>query len=201
MKLLPDPGPQRRRLFLMIGALVVIYVVLSKFAGGEPLPIPQTTGPAPTSKPAVRASGPNTRANAQKKAEATKPVALKLKQIEEVPAEPEAGRNLFRFGVPPLPPQPKFMPLPAPPPPVPQGPPPPPPIPPIPLVLTQVIPDPAVAGRLRAYLAEKNSGVVFEAMQGQVVDGKYKLLAVGQTSVVMSYLDGTGQRTLTVGGR
>jgi hypothetical protein len=198
MKLLPDPGPQRRRLFLMIGALVVTYVVLSKFAGGEPLPIPQTTGPAATSKPAVRASGPNTRANAQKKAEATKPVALKLKQFEEVPAEPEAGRNLFRFGVPPPPPQPKYTPPPTPPPPV-YTPPPPPPIPPIPLTLTQVIPDPVVAGRLRAYLADKKSGVVFEAMQGQVVDGQYKLLAVGPTSVVMSYLDGTGQRTLTVG--
>lgn len=196
MKLLPDAGPQRRRLFLMIGALVVIYVVLSKFAGGEPLPIPQTTGPAPTSKPIVRTSGPGTR-NASKKADATMPVALKLKQIEEVPDEPEAGRNLFRFGVPPPPPYVPPPYVPPPPPPIPQGPPPPPPIPPIPLTLTWVYSETAPH---RAYLADKN-GVVFEATQGQVVDGRYKLLAVGTSSVVMSYLDGTGQRTITVGGR
>ena len=196
MKLLPDAGPQRRRLFLMIGALVVIYVVLSKFAGGEPLPIPQTTGPAPTSKPIVRASGPNTRSQS-KKAEATMPVALKLKQIEEVPDEPEAGRNLFRFGVPPPPP---YVPPPYVPPPPPYVPPPPqaPQIPPIPLTLTWVYTETTPH---RAYLADKNTGAVFEATQGQVVDGRYKLLAVGTSSVVMSYLDGAGQRTITMGGR
>jgi hypothetical protein len=197
MKLLPDPGPQRRRLFLMIGALVVIYVVLSKFAGGEPLPIPQTTGPAATSKPIVRTSGPNTRSQS-KKADATMPVALKLKQIEEVPDEPEAGRNLFRFGVPPPPPYVAPPPLPPPPPRVDPGPPPPPPIPPIPLTLTWVYSE---SEPRRAYLADKNTGAVFEATQGQVVDGRYKLLAVGTTSVVMSYLDGTGQRTIPMGGR
>jgi hypothetical protein len=85
-------------------------------------------------------------------------------------------------------------PPPPPPPPVPQGP------PPIPLKLTSIIPDPYVPGRSRAYLTDPKSGVVFEAVEGNIVDGRYKLIKVGQTSVVMSYLDGSGQRTINLGG-
>jgi hypothetical protein len=131
------------------------------------------------------------------KAEATMPQPLKLATMEQVPDEPTAGRNLFRFGVKPPPPPPPYV---APPPPPPPAPPGPPPIPPIPLKLTLIVPDPYAPGRNRAYLSDAKGGPVFEAFEGQVVDGRYKLLKVGTSSVVMSYLDGSGQRTITLGG-
>jgi len=54
-------------------------------------------------------------------------------------------------------------------------------------------------GRNRAYLVDK-SGAIFEAVEGQVVDGKYKLYRITPTSVEMSYLDGTGRRTIPLSG-
>jgi hypothetical protein len=56
-----------------------------------------------------------------------------------------------------------------------------------------------VDGRDRAFLVDK-SGASFEAVAGDVVDGKYKLYRVTPTSVEMSWLDGTGRRTIPIGG-
>jgi hypothetical protein len=126
------------------------------------------------------------------------PEALKLDQIEnKVPEEPEAERNLFRFGQPPPPPPPPPVKYVAPAPPVDPGPPPPPPIPPIPLKYTMYLK--GTDGQNRAFLVDR-SGAVFEAVEGQVVDGKYKLYRVTPTSVEMSYLDGTGRRTIPLSG-
>jgi hypothetical protein len=126
------------------------------------------------------------------------PEALKLDQIEnKVPDEPEAERNLFRFGQPPPPPAPP-PPVYVAPPPQPVGPPPPPPIPPIPLKYTGYYKDPS-SGRNIAFLVDK-SGTSFQAVEGQVVDGRYKLHRITPTSVEMSYLDGTGRRTIPMGG-
>lgn len=127
------------------------------------------------------------------------PQPLKLEALDPVPDEPEtAGRNLFRFGVPPPPPQPPQKPYVAPPPPPPQPPPGPPPIPPVPLWLTTIIVlDPPA--KPRAYLHDK-AGNTFEHIEGDVIDGRYKLLRVGTDDVVVSYLDGTGQRVLHRGG-
>ena len=129
------------------------------------------------------------------------PQALRFAEIETVPDEPEAGRNLFRFGtrpLPPAPPPPVFTPTP---PPV-HTPPPPPPIPPVPLKLITIIPDledPAPTKR-RAYLTyEKGDGTIFEVFQGGRIDGRFLLVRVGTDSVVVSYPDGTGQRTLFIG--
>jgi hypothetical protein len=122
------------------------------------------------------------------------PEALKLTELEPVPDEPAAGRNPFRFGVrppPPPPPPPKFDPKPAPPPapPQPTGP------PPINLELIGLtdMPD----GRRLATLKDP-SGAVFQAYEGQVVDGRYRLLKVALQSAIVAYLGGKGQRTLAL---
>jgi hypothetical protein len=125
------------------------------------------------------------------------PQKLRLAEMETVPDEPQAGRNLFQFGMRPLPPPP-----PAPPPPVitptptPTGPPPPPPIPPVPLWLNTVI---TVEGTLRAYLRDE-AHHTFEGVEGDVIDGRYRLVKVGTGSVVLTYLNGTGQVTKYIGG-
>lgn len=182
----------------MIGALVIIAAAYYKYGRGPELVIPTSTGPAATVRTAAPPRAPSgTGRQASAPRGDVMPQALKLAEMEQVPEEPQSGRNLFRFGVKPPPPPPPYVappPTPPPPPPAPAGP------PPIPLKLTLVIPDPYSPGRNRAYLADPKSGVVFEAVEGAIVDGRYKLLKVGQSSVVMSYLDGSGQRTITLGG-
>ena len=116
--------------------------------------------------------------------------------MEIVPDEPGAGRNLFQFGMHPLPPAPPPpAPLPYTPTPTPT-PPPPPPIPPVPIWLTTVINS---DGTLRAYVRDK-AGNTFEGIEGSIIDGRYRLLRVGGNSVVLTNLDGTGQVTRYIGG-
>jgi hypothetical protein len=203
MNLLPPPGPERRRLLLLVGALVVLAAAWLKWGRSPELVIPTSTGPQANT--AVRVQAPpragagiaRSGSGAAAKVDTSLPMPLKLAALEHVPEEPKAGRNLFRFGVKPPPPPPPYVappPAPPPPPPVPQGP------PPIQLKVTLIIPDPYVPGRNRAYLTDPKSGAVFEAVEGNIVDGRYKLIKVGQTSVVISYLDGNGQRTINIGG-
>lgn len=201
MKLLPPPGPARTRLMLMVPVLVALAYLAYRYSQGPELVIPTSTGPQPNAAVRVaappRASALGGRPGTTAKVDTSMPRPLKLAEMEQVPDEPKAGRNLFRFGVPPPPPQPKYVappPPPPPPPPVPQGP------PPIPLKLTTVIPDPYTPGRNRAYLTDPKTGATFEAMDGNVIDGRYRVIKVGQTSVVVAYLDGTGQRTISIGG-
>jgi hypothetical protein len=105
------------------------------------------------------------------------------------------SRNPFTFGRPPAPPTP-----PAPPPQVFTPPAPPPPAwpPPIALKLVTIIDGPD--GRRQASLKDPASGSTFLAVEGAIVDGRYKVVKVAQQSVVVSYVDGSGQRTLTLGG-
>ena len=175
MNLFPPPGPDRRRLLLLVGALGIAAALLYWRLSEPPLVIPTTTGPPPTSNMLARQVGGTTRSAATVP---QTPQPLKLTELEQVPAEPRAGRNLFRFGVPPAPPPP----------------------PPIPIRLVSVFQDPYEPGRLRAYLRDPDSGAIFEQLEGDIVDGRYRLVKVNPTSVVISYRDGTGQRTLMVGG-
>ena len=200
MNLMPPPGPQRRRLFFLLGLLAVAFVVLY-YQWSSATAVPETTtartqkspvddilnptGTKPPVKAAVPAPGSQV------------PEALKLAQIERVPDEPEpAGRNLFRFGVPPPPPP---APTPAYVPPVVVDPPKPtpPPIPRVPLKYTMYVKDPE--GRNRASLTDP-SGVSFQAVEGDLVDGRYRLHKVTPTSVEVSWANGTGRRTIPLGG-
>jgi hypothetical protein len=194
MKLLPPPGPERKRLIFLVTVAAIGAVAYGMWGGGPPPRMDQTTGPPPTSNFLVNRG----RATTSKPPAPTAPQPLRLAEIERVPDEPEAGRNLFRFGVPPPPP---YKPPPPPPPPPPYVPPAytPPPIPPVPLKLVTIIPDPDDPSptKSRAYLTyEKGTGEIFEVFQGGTIDGRYRLLRVGVNDVVVSHLDGTGQRTL-----
>ena len=206
MSLMPPPGPPRRRLFVLLGLLAIATLALYyQWTGSETTTTPVTiartqAGPVdklmnettaaakPAQKPGAVAPLPG----------AQVPEALKLDQLEnKVPDEPEAERNLFRFGQPPPPPPPPPAPVVIAPPPQPVGPPPPPPIPPVPLKYTGYMKDDD--GRNRAFLVDR-SGASFQALAGDVVDGKYKLYRVSPTSVEMSWLDGTGRRTIPLNG-
>jgi len=196
MKLLPTEAGARRRLLLMAVAVIVLGGLYYQFGGGPTYVIPQTTGPAATSKPQVTQRGASSR-NAKQQGPVA-PQKLHLKEMEVVPEEPESGRDPFRFGVRPTPkptptPTPIYTPTPIPTPTPQPGP------PPIPLFLTTIIVDPNLSPKPRAYLHDKN-GVTFEGVEGDTIDGRYKLIKVGTDSVVMTYVDGSGQKVIYRGG-
>ena len=129
------------------------------------------------------------------------PDQVHLARLDDVAVLSDAGRNPFAYGVRPLPPPPPPAPtfnLPtvptAPPrPPEPVGP------PPIPLKLSGMT-TPTPGGRVVVTLQDPSSKATFPASEGDVVDGRYRVVKVGTTSVVVSYVDGTGLRTLPLGG-
>ena len=190
MKLLPPAGAQRNRqlvllsLLLVALAIVVYRFVVPELGNGEP-----ATAPVRASNPQVRQAAGTPNAASQL------PEPLKLTSLEPVPDAPEVGRNPFAFGALPKPPiaaLPPQVSLPPPPPPKPDWP------PPIALKLVTIVDGPD--GRRQASLKDPVSGMTFLAPEGAIVDGRYKVLKVAQSSVVVSYVDGSGQRVLTFGG-
>jgi hypothetical protein len=75
---------------------------------------------------------------------------------------------------------------------LPQGP------PPISLRLAGLMVGPGT-NRTMATLKDPASGALFHAFEGDIVDGRYRLVKVGTQSVVVSYVDGSGIRTLGLG--
>jgi hypothetical protein len=109
----------------------------------------------------------------------------------------EGERNPFRFQPPPAPPPPKS---PAPVAPVgpvgPPQPPPPPPIPPIPLKFMGTVERP---GLLLAALTDCK-GFSYAAREGELIDGRYRLVKIGVESVILEYSNGTGRTTVRKSG-
>jgi hypothetical protein len=129
------------------------------------------------------------------------PSPLRLDKMEPVPEEPESARNPFRYGVPPRPPSPPVTTSPPVVTPTPKpGPPPPPPGPPrIQLTLLGLMERPFPDGTQRRQATLRDpSGSLFHVFEGDKFDGRYKVIKVGLDSVVISYLDGSGQIALQV---
>ena len=183
MKVLPPPGPARTRQLALLAALVVLGgVAWYLFGGGPQTAPPVTASNSPTVAAGVaKAAGP-----------IGLPAPLKLAALgASSDPEGEVTRNPFRFGQPPPPPPPKYVPPPPAPPPPPPGPPPVPDIP-LQLVLLETLPGNVKTATVR----DTGSSALFAGQEGQVLDGRYRLLKIGLESVVVSYLDGSGQKTL-----
>ena len=85
------------------------------------------------------------------------------------------------------------------PPPQPTGPPPIPPPPPIPLRFIGFLqPD---DGATRIAVLSDGRGTVIDAKEGDVVEGRYRLLRVGNDSADLVYLDGRGRQTIRLSGQ
>jgi hypothetical protein len=83
---------------------------------------------------------------------------------------------------------------------VPTGPLPPPPPPPIPLrYIGYLQPRDAVAGRVAVLSDGRNN--VFNVREGEVVEGRYRVLRVGNDSADLVYLDGRGRQTIRLSGQ
>jgi hypothetical protein len=196
VKLTAGTPAQQRRQLITLGALIAIGVLLYFQFPWTPIP----TGAPPATTEVPRAAS-NTPAGAPRGAAPSEelPEALKLSELQAVSEETVGGRDPFGFGVPPRPPAPPPAPVvrqptPTPEPPKPAGPP---PRPPIPVKFLGVAEDPSRPGKL---VSLSINGAVVLAREGDVVDGKYRLLKVGLESIVMAYLDGQGQVTIRSGG-
>jgi hypothetical protein len=131
------------------------------------------------------------------------PQRVRLVALDAVGTLSEAGRNPFAYGARPAPPAPPpVRPVTPPPSPVialpalpaaPQGP------PPIGLKLTGITIIQA-SGRPMVSLKDPVSSAVFQAFEGDIVDGRYRVVKVSGQSVVLSYLDGSGSRMISLGG-
>ena len=126
---------------------------------------------------------------------------VKLELLQRTPpAVGEAERNLFRFRprpTPPAPTRPPPAPVPvAPPVALPSGPPPP---PAIPVRFIGLVDAPTRAGRV-AILSD-GRGNVFYGKEGDIIEGRYRVLKVGPDAAELSYLDGRGHQTIRLSGQ
>jgi hypothetical protein len=181
-------APNRRKLILLGGLLVVLALTLY-----------YTTLPRTAASTAGTSNQRETRQARTDKASSVAP-DVNMEALAAVRPKPRDGhRNLFRFRPPPPPPPPP--PRPAPPPviaPVATGPPPPPPIPPIPLRLVMTFTQgsgPRIAALTDSF------GRQMSGKEGDIIEGRYRILRVTESSVEMVYLDGRGRQTLRAGGQ
>ena len=160
---------------------------------------------SPEKSAAPRAEASNRRTPTRGKAtpETVQPADLdvRLDELKQPrPATQPSERNPFRFYVPP-PPPPVASPgggrggLTAPPVnPEPIGPPPP---PPIPLKFIGVLDVPNM-GKLAVF---SDCRTTMRGREGELIDGRYRLVRIGVESVVMEYADGGGRTTIRMSGQ
>jgi hypothetical protein len=192
MKLAPEnPSQQRKQIAILAILVIVAAALLYNQFGGQPDSVTAGTG-APASNTAEQRGAPIP--------PGALPEPLRLAALEPVPVENTGARNPFGFGVPPRPPEPPpkpYVPPPAPVvtrPPEPVGPP---ARPPIPVKFLGVAEDPARPGKIASLSINGN---VMLAREGDIVDGRYRLLKIGEQSIVMAYLDGQGQTVIKQSG-
>jgi hypothetical protein len=191
VKLTAGTPEQTRKQLIMLAVVILIGVLVYFKFPWTPAVTTEVRGPA-SNTPAAAPAG--------SAANQALPEPLKLAALAAVNEETRAERDPFGFGIPPRPPAPPppvFTPRPTPtytPPPAPVGPP---PRPAIPVKFLGVAEDPTRPGKL---VSLSINGAVVVAREGDVVDGKYRLVKVGLESIVMAYLDGQGQQTIRSGG-
>ena len=183
----------RRQVMLLAGLAAVAVVVLILGLGPD-TPAERAVTP---SNPAGQSGG---------RAVRDVPVVdLRLERLHEAREElPESTRDPFRFRPkppPPAPPRtaatappprpPEFTP---PPPPVPTGPPPPPPI------AIKFFGWAMLGGQRVANFSDAR-GNIFSGKEGDIIEGRYRILRIGPDTVDVAYLDGRGRQTIRLTGQ
>jgi hypothetical protein len=180
-----------RRRQLLLGAVAIVLAFTVYMA------LPRTpVDPAPASN--GRVPGPAA-ASTRKSAAGSDAPDVHLEALEaEHPKPGPIDRNLFRF---------KSRPAPAPPPAerstqttiaAPEQPPGPPPVPPITLKFIGLVKQ--AEGQPRIAVLSDSAGHVFHGTEGQTIEGRYRILKIGEESIEMSHLDGSGRQTIRLSG-
>jgi hypothetical protein len=154
-----------------------------------------------TSATPARSSNRTAGAPARPQALAAAPAApgVHLDELEsEWPKPGPPERNLFRFkpkpAPPPPPPPPRVTPPTVPVAPVAPGPPPPPAVPPITLRFIGIMESPAISQKIAVLSDGRGSPIM--GKEGEIVDGRYRILKIGVESVEIAYADGRGRQTI-----
>jgi hypothetical protein len=177
-------NPRQR---VLLGILAVV-IILAAWYYYRP-----TNSTASSSQPAPVAAKPEND-------ELPLPDTVHLGDLADAEELDDAGRNPFAYGERPVPPPPPRPPAPpTPPAPVNVGPPPVTGPPPIALKLIGVTVVSSM-GKSMVTLKDPTSGAVFNAMEGDIVDGRYRVVKVGLQSVTLAYLDGSGTKLIGLGG-
>ena len=173
----------RTSLLVLLGIVVAGFVVMSLRDSTDP--VAQTSNPSrPPPKAATEKLNPEE-------------LDVRLEALKQPLPEPDTiGRNPFRF-------KPKPAPVPVSPTPgkgmKPEGPPPPPPPPPpptIPLKFIGVTEAPSV-GKIAALTDCRHT---VQGVEGEVIEGQYRIVKIGVESLVIEFIDGKGRTTLRMSG-
>jgi hypothetical protein len=180
-------GRPRPWLLVLLGLAMAAYVVTRMFSG-------------PTVIPGVSTATPrNPGAQAAQKVDPAE-LDVKLEMLERPPADPAEGqRNPFRF-------QPK---APPPPPPVQRFerprtdlPPPPPPTPPGPKPIGELVKFIGIVETGKERIgAFSDCRYTFSGREGEIIEGRFRVVRIGVESAVLEYIDGTGRTTLPLNGQ
>jgi hypothetical protein len=178
-------APERRNQIVLAALLVVLVGALYR-AFISPTDLPSASSGAN--------SVPGRSAGSATKVEAPD-VRLEALQSERV--RPTAGeRNLFQFGA-------RRAAAPAvaanrvpPPPPMPAGPPPAPSVPPITLKFIGVV---ETTEKSQTYAVLRDDRGVYHGREGDIIEGRYRILRIGAESVDLAYVDGRGRQTIRLG--
>jgi hypothetical protein len=180
-----------RQLLLLaaVGVALVVVVLARRDVS------PAGSRPAPSN---------SARANAPAAAQTTPVADVRLELLKTAPTELERStRNPFQFkpkAPPPPPPRPPGLaagprPVPVPVmPPVPQGPP-----PPAPIALKYIGVLETAQGRVAVF--RDLGGDIVNGKEGDIIDGRYRLLKIGVESADLAYVDGRGRQTIRLSGQ
>jgi hypothetical protein len=183
------PASRPRSWLLVLLAIAIGGFLVSRmFSGGEAAPAVSTT-------PAVRHQ-----ANAPQRSGQVDPADLDVR-LEELkkssPAPSEMERNPFRFQPKPPPPPPVVTQPAVVAPPMPSEPAGPPPPPPIGNTIKFIGIVQTANGKIGAF---SDCRATFPGREGEVIEGRYRVVKIGIESADLEYLDGKGRSTLPLNG-
>jgi hypothetical protein len=178
----------KRRQQILLGALFVVLAVVLYRAFAS--------GPSAVALPSSNPTGTTVARRATAAPPSTAPDVHLDALDAERPSPVGTHRDLFRFK-PKAPPAPRVPVTTAPTaPPVATGPPPPPPPPPIPYKFIGILTGQA---KKIAVLSDGRGGPVY-GVEGDIIEGRYRIIRIGVESIEMEHLDGRGRQTIRLTG-
>ena len=180
----------KRRQHILLALLLVVLAVAGYRArtstSAVPLPASNETSPAPAA-----------RRTAQQQTAAASAPDVRLEALDADRPKPGlVERDLFRFKPKPPPPAPKPIAQPVAPP-VPTGPPPPPPPPPIPYKFIGLVES---GPTKRLAVLSDGRGLPVYGREGDIIEGRFRIVRIGAESIEMEHIDGRGRQTIRLSG-
>jgi len=196
-------GTERRRQLILAALVVVLLSVIYRlWTATAPAPVAASNRSAGSAAAArSQAAGRGGGGTGADDPQAIKAPDVHLESLDAERLKPTTDRNLFRFrpkAPPPPPPQqprPTVAPNPATTvPTAPSGPAPP---PPITLKFLGIVDSPTRGMKIAALSDGRNT---FHGVEGDIIEGRYRILKIGVESIEIAYVDGRGRQTIRLTG-